>query len=556
MLAGLRRLLRLPPRCCGSELETEWIAMRDGVRLATHHFWPIDGTGSLPSVLIRSPYGTRGGRSMMGAVARLIAESGYHVVVQDVRGRYASEGEFVPFVNERRDGADTMAWLVDQEWCEGAVGLFGASYLAYTAWCIATETPAEIGAISSLIGSGDLHGLFYPGGAFALSVALEWSLGMGEHETIPARRIDLERGLRHLPVREADRVGLRTIDWYREWVDHPRNDDYWQSIEAAIPESPPPTLMIAGWYDFYLPLQLADFATLREAAHESEGVTPRLIVGPWSHGLSARLGWWFHGMAGIALRETLAHFDRHLKGHDEASAQPTVRYFLAGKDRWMEAAHWPPTETTPRSLYLSADGCLDWSPPKLACGERSYRYDPASPTPTRGGALFGLKSGIKDQRDRVRRKDLLVYESAPLERPLVLTGDVLLHLSMRSDAQDVDLAAKLIDVHPNGRSENVCDSLLRGRWADLPAETLKPHFTPPGEVRDWTLRLGAVGRTLHEGHRIRLEIASANFPRLDRNPGVRIAPGEAPPDALRASEQTVLHGGETASRLVLPVLAT
>ena len=553
IIPSLRRLFRLPRQSCGSELESEWIAMGDGTHLATHHYWPIDVRGHAPSVLIRTPHGARSGLSWLGVAARLIAESGYHVIVQDVRGRYASEGEFVPFANERRDGADTMAWLVDQPWCEGAVGLFGASYLAYTAWCIAAETPSEVGAISTQIGSGDLYGLFYPGGAFALSVALEWSLGMGEHEAVPAHRIDLERGLEHLPVREADRVGLRTIDWYRDWVDHPQNDDYWQAMRAAIPETPPPALLIAGWYDFFLALQVSDFGALEEAAHEAGSAAPRLVIGPWSHGLSAKLAWWRHGIAGVALRETVAHFDRHLKESAKTRVEPAVRYFRAGDDAWLESEQWPPADTSSRSLHLRADGSLDWSPANETEGERSYRYDPASPTPTRGGALFGLKGGVKDQRNRVYRRDLLVYESSPMDAPLVLTGTVVLHLYLRSDAENLDLAAKLIDVHPNGRAENICDALLRRRLAEPPVDGGETRTTSPSPAQQWTVELGAVACVLRAGHSIRLELASANFPRLDRNPGVCAAPGMARRDDLRAAEQSVLHDPQHASHLVLPI---
>lgn len=555
--AALRRLLRLPSPRCGSALETEWVPMHDGVRLATHHFWPIDLQGGAPTILVRTPYGLNGGRSWLGVAARLLTESGYHVVVQDVRGRYASEGEFVPFESERRDGADTMTWLAGQEWCNGRIGVFGGSYLAYTAWCVVAEAPASVQAAAVQIGSGDLYALFYVGGAFSLSVALEWSLGVGEHEAVPRRRIDLERALEHLPVREADRVGLRTLDFYRDWVDHPRRDAYWNALHAPLPERPPATLLIAGWYDFFLHSQLAEYRTLATRAEAGATPPPRLVVGPWAHGLPARLGWWRHGIAGPVLRETIAHFDAHLRegdlGSHGAPARTGVRYFLAGADTWCEASHWPPPDVETRSLHLHADGTLRWSPAADGDATRGHRHDPASPTATRGGALFGLKGGIRDQRDRIGRDDLLVYESEPLARELTLLGDVSLVVHVSSDLEDSDVAAKLVDVSPGGRAENVCDGIVRGRYAGLPEEEIEPRFSEPGAVSERSVELGAVARRLPAGHRIRLELAAASFPRFDRNPGTRVPPGRAERADLRGGEQRVHHAGAHASHLVLPV---
>ena len=217
---------------------------------------------------------------------RLLAEQGYHVILQDVRGRYASEGRFVPFEAERNDGHDTMSWLLKQPWAGGQpIGLLGASYLAYTAWCVLAEAPEHVGAVVSWIGSGDLYSTLYRGGAIAMHNVLEWGLTVGEQETLSARQVDLERGLAHTPVREADRVALRSVDWVRDWIDHPRKDAYWAALEAELPERIPPVLSMAGLYDFFLPSQMEQYDRLI-VAHKKEGaVQPRLILGPWAHGV-------------------------------------------------------------------------------------------------------------------------------------------------------------------------------------------------------------------------------------------------------------------------------
>ena len=560
--AATRRLLGLPPRRCRSALERCWVPMRDGVRLASWHVWPIDVEGEAPTVVIRTPYGMGGRRSPTVLMARLIAESGYHVLVQDVRGRYASEGEFVPFVAERADGADTLAWLGDQHWSNGPVGLFGPSYLAYTAWCALGEAPERVGAIASVVGSGDVYGLFYRGGAFSLANALEWGCGVGERENVPPRRIDLERGLAHRPVREADRVALRTVDWVRDWLDHTRRDDYWHALHPPLPSAPPPVLSIAGWYDFFLECQLRDHAALERAVAERGGVRPRLVVGPWAHGVPARLGYWRHGMAGHALRETIAHFDVHLRGEKPDEPPAAVRFYLPGAETWESATSWPPEGASETTLHLAPSatrpdyehGTVRFDAAPADAPARSFGDDPEDPTPTLGGALFGLKAGIKDQRPLELRDDVLVYDSDPLESDLVLAGDARLTLHVEADARDFDVAAKLIDVAPNGRADNVADGIQRARWCGVAEHDDAPRFAEPGEVQRIDVSLGGVARRLATGHRLRVLIAGANFPRFDRNPGSDALPAEAGPDAFTARRLTVHHDASRPATLDVRIL--
>ncbi|MFP6639834.1 MAG: CocE/NonD family hydrolase [Myxococcota bacterium] len=560
MIRGLlRRLWQLPEQRCRSQIEPGWASMRDGVRLATWHVWPIDLRGEAPTIVMRTPYGVHGGRSPVGMAARLMAESGFHVVVQDVRGRYESEGQFTPFINERADGADTLDWLVRQHWHRGPIGLFGASYLAYSAWCALSEAPERVGAMVSAIGSGRMYPVFHRAGAFELQNAFEWGLGVGEREGIPARRIDLERGLGHRPLREADRVALRKVQWLRDWIDHEREDEYWLAIHPPIPTTLPPSLLIAGWYDFFLATQLADFDSLTELAREKGSTPPRLIIGPWAHGLPAKMEWWRHEMAGFVLREAIQHFDRNLREQEPTVDTEAVRYFSAGSGRWQSSPTWPPPGVETRSLYLrskTSTGVLQWDP--SIDEEEALRFDndPEEPNSAPGGALLGTKAGIKDQsRVDPSGRHCLCYDSEPLETELALAGPIRLEIWFSTDSEDADVTARLSDVFPSGRVENVCDGIQRCRWREVAANQDQPNFLSPGEMTKLSIDLDHTARTISTGHSLRLEIAGSNFPRYDRNPGTSDIPGLAEPERFRGCEHRIHHGPEAMSRLILSVEA-
>jgi len=575
ILTALRQTLRLPKARCSSAIETDWVAMRDGVRLATRHVWPISVEGAAPTLLIRTPYGTAGRLSPALIAARLLSESGYHVALQDVRGRYDSEGRFEPFVSEREDGGDTLRWLTEQPWCDGRIGLFGVSYSSYSAWAALEDAPGIARAIAVAVGSGDIYHSFYFGGAFALAVAFEWGIGVGEQRSVGRRSLDLSRGLAHRPTREADRVAHRVVDWYRDWLDHPQEDDYWRRVQTKLPAIVPPALLVGGWQDPFLAAQLRDYARLREHAELSDGPPPQLIVGPWAHGLVASLRWWRQGFVGTMLRASLQHFERQLDSDRGAAAsaldavREPVRYFVTGLDRWHYESCWPPTDVEPRRLYLHADqggaksdapGRLDFSPPSVATNDSDadvtseYDHDPADPAPSLGGALLGLRGGVKDQRETQARKDIVAFETAALDANLDITGRVALVLHASTDAEDIDFSARLIDVAPGGRALNVCDGIVRRRLQRTAAQDGGcPWFPAPGEVCEVTIELGDTATTFLMGHRIRLEVASANFPRFDRNAGIRELPAAATARDARCSRQKIHHDAQHPSSLLLPV---
>ena len=542
-----RRLLGLPPRRHRSAFETQWLRLSDGVRLSTTVVRPLAGDAlRAPAILVRtaSPAHARAHPALLGS--RILAESGYVVVIQECRGRHASEGEFTPFESEARDGRETIDWIAGQEWFDGRLGLVGYGYSGFAAWSALAGAAAPVGALAVAFAARDPHALLYPGGAFTLANSLAWGVGLGQREAVPTRRLDLERALPFLPVREADRVALRQVDGFRTWLDHPRPDDFWASVVAPVPSKPPPTLLVAGWYDGALGPQLDDYAALKRAARDAGGSAPELVVGPWSiptrPGIAAS-AW------GEALRSCLSFLGRHLRDAGEPPAP--VRVFVRGENRWRDAPAWPVSDGEGRAFYLhsagranslAGDGELHAEPPRSAQPPDRFVYDPADPVPTRGGG--------GDQRAVESRDDVLCYTTTPLAEGLVVIGRVRVELFAASNAPDTDFTAKLVDVAPNGVAIHLCDGALRGRWREGGSA---PLWLEPDAPQVFEIDLGAAAVRLPAGHRIRLEVSSSNFPRFDRNPNTRAEPARATAENCAPARQAVHHDPEHLSRLVLPV---
>jgi putative CocE/NonD family hydrolase len=577
ILRALRRMALLPPKRCESWLEDQWVAMPDGVRLCTLHLWPV-GLRRVPTVLVRTPYGTRRFPPRHLILSRLLAESGYHVVLQDVRGRYDSEGRFAPFADEARDGGSTVEWIASQSWFDGRLGLVGHSYVGYTAWAALSEADVPVGALVASVTPRDPYAAFYAGGALSLASIFEWGITVGEREDVPPRSVDLERALGFRPLREADRVAFRRVDWWREWVDHPRRDGYWEPLCPTLPEPLPPTLVIAGWHDLFLGPQLEDYRALCAAAGRSGSPAPELVIGPWSHRRVAHRAWWGRGrgLLGSAVRECLRFLDRHLRGEDGSSQAQPVRYFQLASARdaagWRSAPRWPPPGTRTGALYLrgaadaggegrldphpaaGGEGRLDWHP---AAGDEPadvFVSDPESPVPSVGGPLLGsCPSGVLDQCAVEQRGDVLVYTSEPLTAELDVAGPVRVVLHAASDTRDADFTAKLVAVTPGGAAWNLCEGVTRARWRGLAPEEKEPLWLEPDVPTEIEIDLWAAAYRFRPGERIRLEIAGASFPRFDRNPGTTSDPARACAEDMVARRQRVFHDAERPSRLLLPV---
>jgi putative CocE/NonD family hydrolase len=557
LLPVARRLLGLSPRRHRSSFRTEWLRLSDGVRLATTVVQPVaNGAARAPAILVRTASAAHARSHPALLWCRILAESGYVVVVQECRGRHASEGEFTPFEGEARDGRETIEWIAGQEWFDGRLGLVGCGYSGFTAWSALAEAPESVGALAVAMATRDPHALLYPGGAFALCNGLTWGVGLGEREAPPAHRLDLERAFPFRPIREADRVALRQVDWFRAWLDHPRPDAFWERVTPPLPAMPPPTLLVAGWYDGALGPQLDDYAALVQASRAAGSPAPELVAGPWSAPLrgGATIGTWAE-----PLRSCLSFLGRHLQGAEEHTAP--VRVFVRGERRWCNAPVWPLPDSADHRLYLhsgghanslAGDGELHAEPPQASQSPDRFVYDPADPVPTRGGCLPSGRDDPADQRAVESRDDVLCYTTQPLSEDMVVIGRVRVELFAASNAPDTDFTAKLVDVAPDGFAAHLCDGALRGRWRDGASP---PLWLEPDAPQAFEIDLWATAVRLRAGHRIRLEVSSSNFPRFDRNPNARADPAHANAEESAPARQTVHHDPDHPSRLVLPVVA-
>ncbi len=555
-----RLLLGLPRRRFRASFATEWLALSDGVRLATGLARPVGAPARLPAVLLRTAQPAHARGQLSAQLARLLAESGYAVVVQECRGRHASEGEFVPFASEASDGAEAVDWVTSQPWCDGRLALVGFGYSAYTAFAAASRAAGRVFALVAGFAAREPHAMLHSGGALQLAGALRFAASHSESGVVAEGRLDLLRGGRYRPVREADRVTLRRVDWYRDWLDHPRPDAFWRERTPPLPTPVPPALLVSSWYEPTLGALLGDYAALCEAARSSGGAAPELVVGPWSAGgrAAARLRRGQRALA-VTLRETLAFLERRLRG-DAGPAPAPVRVLVGGEARWRLAAQWPLPGLREERLHLRSrgranslvgDGRLEAEPPATGEPADHFRYDPDDPVPSCGGALPAALGGPRDQRSVEARDDVLCYATRTLERDLVLAGPVRVRLHVASSAPDTDFTAKLVDVDPHGVARHLCEGITRCRWREGGEA---PSWLAAGEPTPIAIDLSATGFRFPAGHRIRLEISSSSVPRFDRNGNVLSEPARVDTGSSRSAEQTIFHDAERPSQLLLPVL--
>lgn len=395
------------------------VPMRDGVRLCTNIFRP-GLHGRFPTVLHRTPYRKA---SQITATVKAFLDRGYAVVTQDVRGRYDSEGEFRQVIQEEQDGAETLSWIVRQAWSDGRVAMYGGSYVGIAQWRAALSGHPALKAIAPAVSGGDEYfdRYYSPGGAFRLAHRLRW---IAENFKPPNRPVaDFQRMITFLPLGRADRfVAGRTLDFYQEAMAHPAYDAYWRarSTRLRADRVRAAALIEAGWYDPFLPSDIAMWKELRARARPA-----RLIIGPWGHNMDPRMpGAELGPSALLPLRQLeIDWFDAWLR-HRAPPAASAVLYYVMGADEWRESAEWPPEGVETEALYLDSggaanslhgDGRLAGKPPAAEAADR-YEYDPKRAVPTLGGAnccnFTLLPWGPLDQRPVEGRRDVLVGRAA------------------------------------------------------------------------------------------------------------------------------------------------
>ena len=551
-----------PPGGIEQQLDVR-IPMRDGVRLSANIFRPA-GAGPLPALLVRTPYGKGSG---LTAAYRPFVEHGYAVVLQDVRGRHQSEGVFEPLRQETNDNEDTLNWIAHQSWSNRRIGMLGGSYLGIVQWKAALLGNPYLKAIFPVVsGCDDYLDRFYSqGGALKLGQRLEW---MSQNVRAPGSpKPEFERFVLHLPVRTADRTATgRTIDFFQTALDHPAYDAFWKSLSTRerLERVRVPVFSVGGWYDNFVQSDLLAFRIMRANAR-----LHRILIGPWPHNMSPEFaGVDFGPEARLAIRKLqFEWFDYWLKAPEHsgesmrAISQPPARIFVMGANRWRDEEQWPIARARLTSFYLSSkgranglegDGLLQGKRPRREPPDQ-FVYDPRNPVPTVGGPVCCNPKvfpwGPRDQRAVEKRRDVLVYTSRPLARPLEVTGPVRVALHVSTSAPDTDFTAKLVDLFPDGQARNLTDGILRLRYRE---SLEKPAPARPGEVYPITIDAGVTSNLFRKGHRIRLEISSSNFPRFDRNPNTGREIAEE--TDLRRASQTIYHDRTRPSRLILPVI--
>ena len=526
---------------------------QDGVKLVAEIYHP-KGEIKTPTILVRIPFSnTFKNRLGADAIGNFWASRGYTVVIQGTRGRYKSGGNFYPLIHEHEDGVATLNWITKQPWFNGKIGMWGGSAFGHTQWAVASQKSAGANAFMIQIASSDFHGMFYPGGAFSLESALFWAVrSYGKEDRTPDFDA-LERGFNGVPLIEADNRAAQDVDFFNDWVMHDKLDGYWLGIDGKerAQNLQAPALLMAGWYDPFLPTQLHDFELIRQHADSHVANSSQLIIGPWTHADSVKFP--DNSTAGdyrpASLAPSIDWFDSHLMGESTETTLAPVKLFVMGENKWRNEYEWPLKRTQYQAYYLHSDGnantlngngVLDTSSPAESELPDHYIYDPLHPVHSSGGAMLGPRAGIALQNEAEMRQDVLVYTTNKLDWEVEITGPVKLILYVSTDAPSTDFTAKLVDVYPDGRAYNISNGILRHTYAESEQPTAI-------EIALWpTSTLMAVG------HRIRLEISSSDFPRYDRNPNT----GHliATETQTRVANQTIHHSLAMPSHLLLPII--
>ena len=543
--------------------------MRDGVELSGDIYLPSERSGPVPALFSRTPYDNMATAGIESAI--YFAQHGYAYVLQDVRGRNDADGEWYPWANEFEDGHDGIEWIGQQEWCDGNVGMDGSSYVGNVQWFAAVGGSSYLKCIAPRVIGDNLHEApYYQGGAFILGFATTWAFWASEGRTWQnVDQYNWPLMLQTLPLKELDKKGGKDVQWLRDWIAHPDYDDYWKglAIKERYQDVTVPVLQFGGWYDFFTAGTFNNFIGMQEkGGSELSRNNQQTVIGPWLHGIGSESHAGDADFTMGSMEDTkprrLRWFDHWLKGIDNGiDKEPPLRLWVMGDNEWREENEWPlaRTQYTPYYLHsggsantLNGDGTLSTQAPADEQPDQ-YDYNPAFPTPTLGGNTCCrddlIPGGGFDQRQVEARSDVLVYTSEPMEQDMEVTGPVIVKLHASTDGRDTDFTGKLTDVAPDGRSVNLCDGIIRGRYRE---STERQVLLEPGTVYEFTIDLWPTSNVFKKGHRIRVDISSSNFPRFDRNPNTGNKFGE---DAeLRVARQQVLHDAAHQSHIILPVI--
>jgi len=577
------------------------ISMRDGKKMATDIYLPdLPGNSEQsadpwPTLLCRTPYN----KEFFGSQAEAFAMNEYAVVVQDVRGRFASEGEFTPHRNEIEDGYDTVEWAADQPWSNGRIGTYGVSYMGSTQWGMIHND--EIPPHLETMAPGFAHSNYYldssfVGGAMLLSHTLAYNHGLALdlQESDPNELTELEEAHEaiqqlywNLPVNPYKPMQDAGYTWLQDRFQNENySEEYWAELDHTqyYEKVDIPVLNYGGWYDIYTQGTVMNFQGLKEEGKSNAQDGAMLVMGPYTHanndssaqGMVTGSAYEFPDNSTLdEMALQLSWFDRILKDKRLSAPDPSVRLYVPGLDEWIGASDYPPTQAETRKYYLRSDGNAnidsidgtDYEYNGRLSTTRStseppdeYTYDPSDPVVTVGGYNLYWKAGVADRATTYQnRDDILVYQTDVLEEDVAVIGPVTARLYASTSATDTDFVVTVSDVNPLDTAGDlwVAEGARRGRIGDVSADPRESStYTDvteldPGSVYEWQIGVWPTARVFEEGHRIRIDITSSSTPRYNRNlnTGEGLT-GEDPEPAT----QRIYHDQQYPSHVELPVV--
>jgi putative CocE/NonD family hydrolase len=555
------------------------VHMRDGVILRAD-VWRPAAEGRFPVLVYRTPYDRRRAQGEGTTVVKA-AERGYAVVVQDVRGRYGSEGEFEPYRSEGQDGFDTIEWAAAQPWSNGAVGTFGLSYPGAVQWLAAVQSPPHLKAMVPAMTFSTPRNFFYSGGVFDMSwTAWIWNNiapDVRVRRDLPGPRTREDARAEWLRIRDSvqRRLPLSAVEELRQvapylftWLRQPAGDPWWgwAELRGRYGRVSAAVLNLSGWHDeAYGPEgAVTNFLGLRAARSGQPDARTKLLLGPWVHGgiMDAPEEQWRSGhrsfgpAAAVDYDALVLRFmDHYVRGLDNGvDREAPVRVFVMGENAWREGDRWPLPGTRPRTLVLEGGslprrGRLAWRERPDSKGASSLVSDPARPVED----PYAAESGAHDYRTLAERDDVVTFETAPLEDDLRVVGQVAADVYVSTDARDVDIWVKLFDVAPDGTAYNLMSPGLDVLRASYRGGGLRRELLRPGGVYALRFENLMTGNMFRKGHRLRLIVSGSFFPHFSRN--LQTGELETVSAVSRPARIDVHHSARYISRLVLPVVS-
>ncbi|CAN5391300.1 CocE/NonD family hydrolase [soil metagenome] len=525
------------------------VPLRDGVELATHIYLPASD-GPFPVMFVRTPYDAGGIGGALEWTGR-----GFAYIKQDVRGCYLSDGEYYPCLQERADGEDAIQWICEQPWCNGRIAMYGGSYVSMTQIAAALSGHPALRCFTPCLSTSELYHSSYWGGAFRLAWQSRWTLK-------PKPEVDREALNWVLPLQEADLRATGTPNRYwRDVLAHPQFDEFWKptSTSQHLASIRAPAFIRTGWFDLHLCDIFDLFVGLREdGATESVRHSTCMLVGPWPHDINRRVVGEEDFGEGAVLKDLYDDEIAFIRNFtQEASPAPItsapLRLFIMGKNQWRDEEEWPLARTVFTDFFFASQGHANTAEGDGTLVSRpfgspdTFTYDPANPVPSVGGSWDFDNVGPRDQSAIESRPDVLVYTSEPLAEDMEVTGPVVVKLFASSSAVDTDFTAKLVDLREDGTPMSVTDGIIRACCGGL-----YTAFLVPGQAYEFTIECNPTAYLFRQGHRLRVEISSSNFPNFSRN--LNLGGELATETEMAVAQQTIFHSAECPSRIILPVI--